>query len=132
MASATVKAEFAVMHVIGPVTVRTAAAQPGLCGQRSSVTSLAAYLEMCAAQLEIRLTVVIELPLQPVDGVVAQGAVIREAVRVRVFLTVAFGTLDRRVAEDMRIVARIARFVGVCSQQRETRQAVVEENQVRP
>ena len=87
---------------------------------------------MCAAQLEVRLTVVIELPLQPVNGVVAQGAVFRKAVRVRVFLTVAFGTLDRRVAENMRIVARIALFVGVCSEQWETRQAVIEEDQVRP
>lgn len=114
------------------MTVRTAAAQPGLCGQRSSVTGVARHVEMCTAQLEVRLTVVIELPLQPVNGVVAQGTVLRKAVCVRVFLTVAFGTLDRCVAENMRIMTCITLFVGMCSQERETRQAVVEEDLVRP
>lgn len=132
MASAAVKPEFAIVHVIGPMTVRTAAAQPGLRCQRSSVTGIAAYLEMCAVQPEGRLTVVIELPLQPVDGVVAQGTVFREAVRVRVFVTVAFSAIHRRVAENMRIVTRVALFVGVRSQEWETCQAMIEEDQVRP
>ena len=132
MTAAAVEAELTIVNIVRAVTVGTAAAQPGLCGQGTSVTAVASNLEMRTLQDEVRLTVVIELPLQPVHGVVAQGTVFREAVRVRVVFTVTLGALRGRVAEYMGIVARVALLVSVRAQQRETCQPMVEEHLVGP
>ncbi len=56
---------------------------------------------MRALQNEVRLPVVVELPLQPVHRVVAQGTVLREAVRVRVAVAMALDTLTGRLTENM-------------------------------
>ena len=116
MAPAAVEAEFPVVDVVGPMAVGTAAAQPGLRSKGSAVTTVAADFEVCALQGEVRLPVMVKLPLQPVDRVVAKGAVLREAILVRVRFAMAFGAVRGRVAEDMRLVARVALLVRVRAQ----------------
>ena len=101
MAAAAVEAEFTVMNVVRLMTVGTSASQPRLRGERPPVTGVALNFEMSTLQGKVRPPVVVELPLQPVHRVVAQGAVLREAVRVRIAIAVAFGTLRGRIAEYM-------------------------------
>lgn len=101
MTASAVEAEFTVVHVIGAMTIGAAASQPGLSSQRAAVAGFALHVEMRALQRKAGLPVVIELPLQPVHRVVAQGAVVREAVLVRIAVTVAFDTLRGRIAEYM-------------------------------
>lgn len=99
MASTAVEAEFAVVYVIGLMTVGTAAAQPVLRGKGAPVTAVARHLQMRALQGKVRLPIVIELPLQPVHRVVAQGAVLREAVRMGITVAVALDAFHGGVAE---------------------------------
>lgn len=101
MAATAVEAEFAVVHVIGSMTIGAPASQPGLRGQWPPVAAVALHFEVCTLQGEVRLSVVIELPFQPVHRVVAQGTVSREAIRVRVAFAMALVTFGRRVAEYM-------------------------------
>lgn len=65
------------------------------------MTAVALHFEMRTLQDKIRLPVVVELPLQPIDRVMAQGTVLRETVRVRIAFAMAFGTFRGRVAENM-------------------------------
>lgn len=101
MTTTAVEAELAVVHVIGAMTIGAAAAQPGLSGQGTPVARVAWHVEMRTLQRKVGLPVVVELPLQPVHRVVAQGAVVRVAVLVRIAIAVAFDTLRGRVAENM-------------------------------
>ena len=101
MASAAVETEFAVVHVVGTMTVGASAPQPRLCNQGPPVTAVAWNSKVRALQNEIRLPVVVELPLQPVHGVVAQGTILREAVCMRVAVAMALDTLTGRLTENM-------------------------------
>ena len=113
MTATAVEAELAVVYVIGAMTIGTATPQPGLSGEGTPVAGVALHVEMRALQHKIGLPVVIELPLQPVHRVVAQGAVVREAVLVWIAVAVALDTLRWRIAENMGLVAGIALLVGV-------------------
>ena len=99
MTSAAVETEFAIVNVIGTMTVGASASQPRLRNQGPPVTAVAWNFKVRALQGKVRLPVVVELPLQPVHGVVAQGAVLREAIRVRIAVAMAFDTLRGCVAE---------------------------------
>ncbi len=132
MTPATVEAEFTVVDIVRPVTVGAPAPQPGLRRQGTAVTAGAGDFAMSALQGKVRLPVVVELPLQPVDRVVAQGAVLRQAILVGIGLAMAFHALGRRVAEHMRVMARVALLVRMRAKQWKSRQAMVEEDPVRP
>ena len=101
MTPAAVEAELAVVYVVGSMTVRAPAPQPGLCGEGAPMTGVALHVEVRALQGEVRLPVVVELPFEPVHRVVAQGAVLREAIGVRIAFAMALGTLHGCVAENM-------------------------------
>lgn len=101
MTATAVEAELAVMHVIGAMTVGATAAQHRLSGEWTPVASVTLHVEMRALQSKGGLPVVVELPLQPVHRVVAQGAVIREAVLVWIAVAVALDTHRGRVTENM-------------------------------
>ena len=101
MTSAAVESEFAIMNIVRLMAVCASASQPRLRNQGPPVTAVAWNLEMSTLQGKVRLPVVVELPLQPVHGVVAQGTILREAIRVRVAVAMALDTLGGRVAENM-------------------------------
>ena len=132
MAPVAVETEFTVVDIIRAMTIGAPAPQPGLRRQGTAVTAGALNFEMCALQDKVRLPVVVELPLQPADGVVAEGTVLRKAVLVGVGLSMALDALGRRVAENMRVMTRVALLVRVRAEQRKSCQAMVEEDLVRP
>ena len=116
MTTAAIEAEFAVMNVVRLMTVGTSASQPRLRGEGPPVAGVALNFEMSALQGKVRLPVVVEMPLQPAHGVVAQGAVLREAIRMRIAVAMAFDTLRGCVAEYVRCVTRIALLVRVAAE----------------
>ena len=79
MASAAVEAEFTVVDVVSAMTVGAAASEPHLGRDRATVAGLARHIAVRARQFEFGLSVVIKLPLQPVDRVVAHSAIVRES-----------------------------------------------------
>ena len=101
MTPAAVETEFTVVDIIRPMTIGAPASKPGLRRQRPAVTAGAANFEMCALQGKVRLPIVVELPLEPVHGVVAQGTILRETVRVWVAVPMAFDAVRGRVAKNM-------------------------------
>jgi len=129
---AAVEAEFAVMNVVRLMTVGASASEPRLSGEWSPVTGVAMHFEMRTLQCEVCLPVVIKLPLQPIDRVVAECAILRESIGVRVAVAMAFSTLGGCVAENMGFVACVALLVSVRAEQRKARQAMIEEDLVRP
>ena len=58
-------------------------------------------IPMCAIENEAGLGIVIELPLRPVNGVVAQRAVLDEATCVRIDFAVAIDTAFGCVLENL-------------------------------
>ena len=100
-ATTAVESDLTVVYIVRAVAVGSTAPEPGLCCMRSPVTVVALHLVVRTLQGEVRLPVMVELPLQPVHRVVAQGTSLREAIRVRVAFAMALGTFGRRVAEDM-------------------------------
>ena len=95
MAPATIEAEFAVVDVVSAVAVGAAASEPHLGRDRAAMTGLAGHVTVRAGQFEIGLRVMVELPLQPVDRVVAQSAIIREALCVWIHFRMARPALGR-------------------------------------
>lgn len=79
MTAATVETELTVMDVIGAMTVGATAAESRLQGHRAPMAALTGDVAMCAIENEAGLGIVIELPLRPVDRVVAQRAIVVEA-----------------------------------------------------
>ena len=71
MTAATVETELTVVDVIGAMTVGTTATESGLQGQRTPMAACTGNVPMCAIENEAGLRIVVELPLRPVDGVVA-------------------------------------------------------------
>ena len=96
------------------------------------MTTLAGNVCVRAIQREICLPVVIEAPLQPVNRVVARGAVVLEATVVRILLAVAIHTIFGCILEYVRLVTRIAFLAAVLAKQREARQIVIKEHVFRP
>jgi len=101
MTAAAIETEFAVVDVIGAMTVGATAAESRLPGHRAPMAALTGDVPMCAFENEARLRIVIELPLRPVDRVVAQRAVLDEATCVRIDLAVAIDTAFGCVTKDL-------------------------------
>ena len=132
MATPAIRAELSVVNIIGAMTVAAAAAKTRHRGKRLPVAVIATNSCVRAVQREIGLHIVIELPLQPVNRVVARGAVVLEATVVRIVLAMTIHTIPRRILEYVRLVTRIAFLAAVLAEQREACQVVIEEHVFRP
>ena len=71
MAAAAIEPEFAVMNVVGAMTIGTAATDSRLLRHRAPMAAFAGNVPMCTGKDEIGLCIVVELPLRPVDRVMA-------------------------------------------------------------
>jgi hypothetical protein len=99
MAPATIETEFAVVNVVGPMTVVATTAQPHLGFHRLPMTGFALGIAMRAVERETGLLVVIKAPLRPVDRRVAHCAVVGEAVSVGVVRLVTRHAVPRCVSK---------------------------------
>ena len=132
MAASAVEAEFAVVHVVGTVTIAAALAELRMCAQGLPMAMVAGHRGVRTQQREICLRIVIEAPLLPVDGVVTGGAVVVEATFVGIVVPMAVDAGGRRIAEDLRPVAVLALGLCVRTQQREPGQPMIEEDVLLP
>ena len=132
MATLTVGPELAVVDIVGQMAIRAIAPKTRLVSERPAMTGFAVRIGVCARQGEVSLQVVIERPLRPGDRVVAETAVGAEEAVVRLVVPVTIDTRLRGVAENMRIMAGIALGLFMLAEQRELRQAMVEEDLVLP
>ena len=107
VAPATVVAELSVMHIISPVTVTAAVAELLLHRERPPVAVFAGHHRMCAIEHKVSLQVVIELPLQPVDRVVAAGAARIKATVMTVVFQMTVDASRRRVVEDLGLMTGV-------------------------
>lgn len=80
------------------------------------MTGIAADVGMSAGQWKSCLRVMVELPGQPVHGVMTGRTVLREPVVVRVILSVAIDALLGRIAEHMCGMAIVALNVRVLAE----------------
>lgn len=92
MTAPTVTTEFPVVHVIAPMAIGALLTERHLRGQRLPVTTLARDLGVRTLQPEVRLRIVVEQPLLPVDRVVAQHAIASETTFMRVVFLMAVHT----------------------------------------
>ena len=132
MATATVGSELPIVDIVGTMTIGAVPAEARLRSKRLSVAALARDLRVCAVKREAGLRVVIEQPLLPVDGVMAQRAVLTEAPLVGVVLAVAADAILRCVAEHMRLATLATLGFRVFAEQGETSEIVVEKDVVFP
>ena len=128
MTTAAVEAELAVVNVVGAMTIRTAAAESRLLRHRSPVAVFARNVPMCAGEDEAGLGIVVELPLHPVDRVMAESTVVDEAACMRIDVAMAVDTGLGYFAKNTGLMAGGAFRFGVGPEQREPRQVVVEEH----
>ena len=132
MTAGAVGTELSIMNVIRLVAVGAVAAQAHLCCQRLPVARFAVDPHVRAFEFKCGLHVVIKYPLPPFDRVVTEGAAFAEASVMGVVLAMAIDALLRCITEHVRIMAILAFTFRVLAQQRETGQAVIEENVVLP
>ena len=116
MATPAIRAELSIVNIIGAMTVAAAATQARHRSQRLAMAAIAADPVMGTVQRESRLLIVIELPLQPVNRIVARGAVVLEATVVRVVFSVAFHAIVGRILEYVRLMTRIALLAAVLAE----------------
>ena len=105
MAASAVGSKLPIVHIVTAVAVTTTGAKLRHGRQRLPVAVIATGFEMSARQEKIRFSIVIELPLQPVNGVVAGGAIFVKTPLVRVVLNMTFDARFRRIAKHVRLVA---------------------------
>lgn len=132
MATLAVRAELAVVNVVGQVAIRAVAAETCLAIEFPSMTGLAGGVTVCTCQGKAGLRVVIEHPFRPRDGVMTQAAITAEIASMRIVFAMTICAFLRCVTEYVRFVARTALRVVVLTQQRKARQPVVEEQIVLP
>jgi len=128
MTAAAVEPELTVVNVIGAMTIRTAAAESRLLCHRAPMTAFTTDVPMCTIENEAGLRIVIEPPLLPVDGVMAQRAVLDETAGVGIDFAVAIDAVFGRIAKYLGVVAGVAFRFRVRAEQRKPRQVVVEEH----
>ena len=128
MAAPAIRAELSVVNIIGAMTVAAAAAKTRHRGKRLAMAAIAADAGVRAGQWKLRLQIVIELPLQPVNRIVARGAVVLEATVVRILLAVAIHTIFGCILEYVRLVTRIAFLAAMLAEQWEACQIVIKKH----
>ena len=132
MTSGTVEAEFPVVYVVSPVAVAAAASKFAQCRQRLTMAIVALSRDMGTIQREVRLSVVVELPFNPVHRVMTGGTVFVVTTLMRIFFEMAIHACRRGIAKYVGLVAGITFLVGVSAQQRKASQVVIEEYIVLP
>lgn len=132
MAAPAVVSEVAVVDVVGPMTIAAALAELGLPGERPPVAALAGHAGVRACERKAGLGVVLELPAQPVDGIVAARAIAGEPAFMLIVVCMAVDTVSRRSLKYPGLVAVVALGLGVPAEQRETRQVVIEKDVLDP
>lgn len=126
MATAAITAEFSIVNIVRPVAVAAAGAQFQHFWQRLAVAIVAGYVDVRADNLEICLRIVVKMPLQPVNRVMAGRTIGVEATLVLVVISVAVDALLRGILEHMCFVAGFAVGFGMRTQQRKARQVMIE------
>jgi len=104
VAASTVRAEFAVVHVIGAMTVDTAITRLFHRCKRATVTVVARDIQVGAIQCEAGLYVVIKQPQVPGDRVVAGIALIVKLAAVGIVFKMAADTLRLGLREHLALV----------------------------
>ena len=127
MTALAVRAEFAIMNIVIAVTVRALLPEPCLAGQRLPVASFTTDIGMRSVERKLRLRSVIELPLFPVNGVVAARACFAESTVVGIVVTMTVDALFRRVPEYVGFVTIAAFCFRVFAEEGEASQVVVKE-----
>lgn len=113
MATTTVRTEFAVVNIIGQVTVRATIAGLAHRGKRAAMAAFACNASVRAVQLEVGLRIVIEQPQVPGDRVVTRLAVAFKNTFMVVVFEVAVDTGVGSVREELRLMTVIAFNVRV-------------------
>lgn len=132
MAASAVEPELAVMNIVGTMTIAAALAKACLCCERLPVAGFASHLGMSAIENEVGLQVVVELPLLPIDRIVATVAALIEPALVGIIVAMAITAGHWRIGEDFRFVAIVAACLLVCAEQRKACQAMIEEHVIGP
>ena len=117
MATATVESEFAVVNVVGPVTISAAVVDGHNVFERAAMTICAGDVRMRAGKREFGLNIVIEHPRVPRHGVVASVTPFVEVLAMCVVLAMARDTVPVRIRERLVGMARIAIVVAMFSEQ---------------
>lgn len=128
MATGAVRAELAVVDIVGAVAVAATHARAAHYGKWLPVACIARGIGVRPGQRKIRLPVVIELPCPPVHRVVARCAVIAITVRMRIVCGVAIDAGVRCIPERVRLMTGVAGGIDVLAEQRKTGQVVIEED----
>jgi len=131
VAAPTVETKLSVVNVIRPVAVAASTAKPHLGLKRLAVAGITEHGRVCAFQRIIGLGVVIELPMRPVDRVMALPTAIGETILVWV-VGVAGAAFECCVSKTVRLVARSTFCSSVFAQQREPGQVMIKEDIVLP
>lgn len=132
MAAAAVESEFAIVDVVGTVAVTATPSESCLDTQRLPMAVVAGDVDVSTVKDEVRLQVMVELPLLPVDRVVARGTVRVESATMRIVLAMTLDAGSWCIGKDLRVVAFIAFDVRVRPEQREAGEAVIEEHIIGP
>lgn len=96
------------------------------------MTVIASNIQVGAVYFEIGLCVVVKQPQVPSDRVMAGLAVVRELACVRIVLKVATDALRIGFSKHLGFVARLALEIAMLSQERESRQVMIEQRRVLP
>jgi len=132
VAAPAIRAELAVMDVVGSMAGAAVAVHGPHLGQRIAVAVIAGNFAVRALERERRLRVMIEKPDVPCDRVVTILATLGEVATVRIGLQVASRTSGFCRGESLRGMAVFALLFRVRSEQREIREVVVKEHRVLP
>ena len=123
MTTAAIRAEAALMHVLGSMTI-SALRRNFL--SHFAMARLARNFRVRARQRKFRLRVVIEGPVLPAARIVAGGAIFAQRAVVSVVLAVAIDAARGRVLEARRHVTGFAGHSRVLADQRKCRKIMVE------
>ena len=132
MAPSAVGSKFAVVNVIAAMAAAAVRSQARLNDQWLPMAGFAGDIDVCAFEGKCGLHIVIKLPLQPVDRVMAGSAGVSESPLMRILLPVTVDAGSWRILEYVGIMATLAFHFRMRSEQREPRQVMIEEYVIRP
>jgi len=132
VAAATVKAEFAVMYVIGAVAAAAGSVDGFYLVQRHAMAIVTGDVCVRTVEYKFRLGIVIKGPDFPGDRVVAGVARVIEMTVVRVIFRMARGAIGFYVSKDLGFVATVANRLLVRAQSREASQVMIEKYRLLP
>ena len=125
MATTTVGAKFAIVNVIGSVTIYAAGTNFLHGSQRAAMTICTGDVHVCALQQKTRLNAVIKQPEIPGDRVMAGFAGIRKCSVVIIVFKMTADTIVSGIDKDLGIVAILTFDIVVFTEQWKARQIVI-------